>query len=445
MSAVAAIVAVTASDARAHFLFVHIGPPAEAGRAAEVYFSEIATAGDPTFIDKIAHAKLWLQKTPGEFQPLVVRQAADRLRAVVPMHGSVAVIGECQYGVIARPNQTPFLLRYFPKAIAGRPDDLNRMRPRSESSFEIIASIDGDRITFSALRDGKPLSGALFTTVDADLENDEISAGADGKASWTPRSPGRYSVYTRFVAKQAGEVDGKRYDEIREFATLAFTWPLERRGPDAEAVALFEEALAARASWKNFPGFTAEIAGEFDGRPFDGTVTVAADGSIKLTTQETVVAPWVTEQLESIAMHRGAGSSAADSAGRAKPVLRFADDRADHPLGRLLAFEGGSFASSYRVRDKQIMVVNRHVGSSNMTITVLDNDRNADGQFLPRSYTVQYWDAATGDLRRTETVQDRWLRAGTFDLPASHMVSTANESVLTVRRFVLTKHALLKP
>ena len=37
----------TASPARAHFLFIHIGPFAEAGRAAEVYFSELAEAGDP--------------------------------------------------------------------------------------------------------------------------------------------------------------------------------------------------------------------------------------------------------------------------------------------------------------------------------------------------------------------------------------------------------------
>ncbi len=36
----------------------------------------------------------------------------------------------------------------------------------------------------------------------------------------------------------------------------------------------------------------------------------------------------------------------------------------------------GRFASSYRVKDGQIMVVNRHLGAQDMTITVLDNERN---------------------------------------------------------------------
>jgi len=132
---------------------------------------------------------------------------------------------------------------------------------------------------------------------------------------------------------------------------------------------------------------------------------------------------WVREQLESIAMHRGAGSTAA-AADRPNPSLRFTDDRDDHPLGQLLIFEGGQFASSYRVKDRQLTVVNRNLGRQNMTITVLDNDRNTDGRFLPRSYTVQYWDAATGDLKRTETVQERWQRVGAWDLPATHTVTT---------------------
>jgi len=61
--------ALCASTVQAHFLFVRIRPPAEAGRFAEVYFSEQAEAGDPRFVDKGAHTRLWLQKAPGEFEP----------------------------------------------------------------------------------------------------------------------------------------------------------------------------------------------------------------------------------------------------------------------------------------------------------------------------------------------------------------------------------------
>jgi hypothetical protein len=427
----------------AHFLFIYIGPAAEAGRSAEVYFSESAQAGDPAFIDKIAHTQLWVQSTPGEFQQLKVHRGADRLRAHLPSKGSVAVVGECQYGVIARTNQVPFLLRHYPKAIAGKADDLNRMQPRREIPFEVMATIDGDAVAFTALVEGKPVANATFTTVDEDLKNEEFSADDHGRATWTPPAPGKYSVYTRRAVNESGEFGGKKYEQVREFATIAFTWPLERRGPDTEAVALFEEALATRSQWKNFPGFKAQIAGVVDDRPFDGSVTVDATGAVNFQTSESTAEPWVKDQLESIAMHRIASSS--DSArSDAKPVLRFADDQTQHPLGRLLLFEGGSFASSYRVKDKQIMVVNRRMGRQNMTITVLDNDRNAEGLYLPRSYTVQYWDGDSGTLQRTETIQDRWTRVGTWDLPASHTVTNASETGLSVKHFVLTDHRLLQ-
>jgi hypothetical protein len=254
-----------------------------------------------------------------------------------------------------------------------------------------------------------------------------------------------YAVYTRDTRKESGEAGGKKYEEIRDFATVAFTWPLERKDADADAVRLFEEALAARASWKDFPGFRAAVTGSLDGRAFDGTVTIDARGKVTFADsdpgREESVEPWVREQLASIVMHRVARPAAGE---QPKPVLRFAEPKDDHPLGRLLVFDGGRFASSYRVKDRQIMVVNRHVGEENMTLTVLDNDRNAEGLFLPRSYTVQYWDAATGELKRTETVQDRWRRVGAWDLPARHTVTTATGAGLSVRSFTLSKYEVPK-
>jgi hypothetical protein len=430
---------VIAAETRAHFLFIRIGPPAEGGRAAEVYFSELAEAGDPRYIAKIAHTQLWVQKTPGKFESLKVVKAADRLRAHLPTNGSLVVIGACEYGVLARPKQTPFLLRYYPKAMSGKPDELQAMKPFDKVPLEIVAATDGDRLTLTALRQGKPVPGAVFHTVDSSLTNSKIKADAEGKARWKPPAAERYAIYTRYVTRAAGEAGGKKYEEIREFATLAFRWPLAPKGPDAKAVTMFEEALATRAQWKNFPGFSARIKGKVDGRAFTGSVTIDAKGTVELKTDQEAVRDWVVDQLESIVMHRAASSSK-----RSRPVLRFADGEDDNPLGRLLIFEGGQFASSYRVKDKELTVVNRNMGRLNMTITVLENEKNREGLYLPRNYTVQYWKAATGDLQRTEAIQDRWQRVGTLDLPTVHTVTTASGSGLAVRSFTLSKHQLLK-
>jgi hypothetical protein len=308
-----------------------------------------------------------------------------------------------------------------------------------------VASCAGDQVWLTALKDGKPVPGAQFVTVDARLTNTTVTADANGRAAWKPPAPGVYSVYTRDTRKESGEAGGKKYEEIRDFATVAFTWPLERKDADPAAVALFEEAIAARAQWQDFPGFSARITGNLDGRTFAGEVTIDAKGEVTFVDEAPdraeAVGGWVQEQLDSIVQHRlpqPAGQ------GRARPVLRFAEAVDDNPLGRLLIFDGGRFASSYRIKDRQILVVNRTTGKEHMTITVLENDRTPEGRYLPRSYAVRYWDAVSGRLLRTETVQDGWQRLGSWDLPARHVVTTATDAGLSVRTFTLSKHELLR-
>ncbi len=439
------------SQALAHFLFIRIGPEAEAGRVAEVFFSEQAEAGDPKFVGKIAHTKLWIQTRPGDFRELPVRQAADRLVAPLLSDRSVAIVGQCEYGVLARPKQTPFLLRYYPKAVAGNPDELNVLTPRREIPFEIHATFEtsgqhndkssSERIRLVALRDGKPIANAVFTAIDSDLSEQTIKAGPDGTAAWSPPAPGRYSVYARETLKQPGTRGGQNYDEIREFATLAFTWPLTSHNADPEAAALFKEAIAHRAVWRDFPGFSADLAGQLDGRPFTAKLTVQKDGSVELQTDDMAAKPWLSDQLDSLVLHRLAqpGSDAADTH---QPRLRFAAEPDDHPLGRLLTVAGDAMGSSYRVKDRQITVVNRRMGKQNMTITVLDSDKTPEGQFLPHSYVVNYWDAASGKLDRVETFQERFRRIGSWDLPVSRSILTASQTGLSVKVVEFSKHVL---
>ncbi len=109
----------------------------------------------------------------------------------------------------------------------------------------------------------------------------------------------------------------------------------------------------------------------------------------------------------------------------------------------MLTFVGGAMASSYRVRDGEITVVNRAIGPQHMTITVLGNQPNAEGKSLPRSYSVQYWDGKTGKLLRTQSIQNRWTRVGRFDLPTRLTVTTASQTGLNVRSLKLAKHKLL--
>jgi hypothetical protein len=422
--------------AQAHFLFVYITPVAEAGRAAEVYFSATATAGDSKYIDKIANTRLWMQSTPGEFVPLTIQATDDRLRASLAAEGPVSVIGVWNYGVLER--EKAFLLRHYPKAVSGPAESLNRMKRNEKIPLEIMPTFADGEMQLVVLRDGKPIPHVQFETVDLDLDGETFKADAQGRVTWRPSAPGRYCVYTHVVLSESGEHEEESFEEIREFATLSFDWPLVRDKPDEEAVRLFEEALSSRAHWKNFPGFRAKIVCQFDGREEQGTLTVDADGGLAIDVDDAAVESWIEDQLASLAMHRISDDEAD------RPALYVADDGEDHPLGPLLIFLDDQWHSSYRVKDRQITVVNRRLGARNMSITVLDNHVNEEGQFLPHCYTVQYWDAKTGEPLQTQTSRKHWIRLGSWDLPLNQTVTVASKSGLSVRRLVLKDHELLK-
>lgn len=423
------------ADLSAHFLFIRINPQAEAGRSVEVFFSELAAAGDPRFITKVAPTTLVMQTQPGEFKPLAVERGVDRLRGALPVNGPVSVDGMLLYGVLKR--EVPFRLEYYPKSMSGDAEALNAMKANSSRPVEIVPHFDGETVTLTLLQNGKPVPHAKFTTVDDDLANEELEADASGKAVFKPGSPGHYCIYAKVVVNEGGELDGTKYTEVRLFPTLAFHWPLVRTEADPEAVKLFQDAVATRAVWHNFPGFTAAIEGSAAGRSFTGTATVAADGAVTLKIDEETSADWVKEQLGSIVMHRRAESESQP------PTLYFSDRETSHPLGRLLTFVGGQFASSYRVQDGQIREVNRNFGEQNMTITVLENTKNAEDKFLPHLYNVQYWNAADGKLSKSQTVENRWQRVGDFDLPTLATMTEASSSGVLIKTLRLSEHKLL--
>lgn len=405
-----------AASAQAHFLFIQVGPHAEAGRNVEVFFSERATAGDPRFVAKVAHTELWLQDEPGKFVPLTVNRGTDRLRAYLPSERSVSVVGRCEYGVLKR--EKPFLLRYYPKAVSGKPDEVAKLSRYESIPLEIMPTFAKDSITMTVLRDGKPLANTLLTTIDSDLTNEELTTDAAGKATWRLKEPGQFAVYVKHVIPQAGAKNGENYDEVREFATLAFDWPLDNSRVDADAVAMFEKAIASRAAWENFKGFSAQASVYLDGRRSEGHVSVKPDGEVSFDGEpkldDEAAREWVRDQLHSQVIHRVPSSGI-----RSKPLLSFADKDEANPLGRLLNFHGGRFASTYRIREDEIIVVNRSLGRENMSLQMLESERNAEGKVLPRAYQVQYRDAQTGAITRVETFRSRWQRIGKLDLPES--------------------------
>lgn len=194
---------------------------------------------------------------------------------------------------------------------------------------------------------------------------------------------------------------------------------------DPEATRLLAEARAARLTWTNFPGFRAQVTVNMNGAKSTGSVVVAPTGQVEVSGLPEAAQKWVRRTLGSAVSHRLAAPSAEDT-----PCV-FADSDTQHPLGRLVRVLNDELHSHYRIKDRQITLVQRDQAGSRFTITVLANQWNDSGKYLPSAFLVHWWDGQTGALIRSEGHTQTWQRVGTFDLPREIRVVSANQSLQT--------------
>ena len=125
---------------------------------------------------------------------------------------------------------------------------------------------------------------------------------------------------------------------------------------DAEARKAMQEVFSNTARWPaGFGGFTADVTANINGAEQKGTITVKGPKEIETDISEENSKGFLTENLASIAMHRGPRSFE-ESDGKYK--LNFGDD-STHPLGRKMIMGGDGMSSFYRIKDGRIQQINR--------------------------------------------------------------------------------------
>jgi hypothetical protein len=210
---------------------------------------------------------------------------------------------------------------------------------------------------------------------------------------------------------------------------------------DPAATKLLAEARAARAQWENFPGFRARVEININGKVATGSVEVSPKGKVTVDAPDATpeAVKWAHDELGQTVSHR------LDSAASLDTPCSFVDDNAHDPLGRAIHVLSDEFHSSYRVRDRQILVVNRSMKEGRFTITVMENRLNKEKKFLPVSYVVNSWDGKDA-LTSSASYHHTWDRVGAFDLPETLLVVTARSGAQQegARSLKLFKHELLK-
>jgi uncharacterized GH25 family protein len=439
------VAVLAAATARAHFIWI---VPEASKPAAKVVFSDSLEPDRPEFLEKITQMEMFVRGPDGKAVPLRWTKGDDALLVTVAGKGPQIVGGVCKYGIFARGNAEPSLLMYYPKALvggtlgdgtaaleeacAGLPLEIVRVKGQPEGVFEVRWQ-------------GKAVAEAeVVVMAPGKQKHDELKADKDGRFTIPESKPGLYGIRALHTEKTAGEHDGKKYKGVRHYATLVVrrgegAAPTKQPAAEADQAAtkLLADARAARAQWTNFPGFTAELEINVDGQVTRGTVQVQPEGKVTVQTPDADAGQWALRQLRQIVSHR------IDNSASLGTPCAFVDQDTTHPLGRAIRVLNDELHSSYRIRDRQITVVNRQMQDIRFTIVVTENRLNEEQRYLPAHFVVNTWDVATGALKSSETNHETWQRVGHFDLPATARTVTATAGKLETRTLTLSKHKLM--
>jgi hypothetical protein len=209
---------------------------------------------------------------------------------------------------------------------------------------------------------------------------------------------------------------------------------------DTEARKSMQEVFNNTARWPSgFAGFTADVVANINGDEQKGTVTVKGAKDIEINIEEEKAKGFLNENLSSIAMHRGPRSFE-ESDGKYKLV--FGDD-GTHPLGRKLVMGGDGMSSFYRIKDGRIQQINRQTPRFSFSINIEESQKNKDGKFLTRKYSVFYFNPETKGLKDVESYTDEYTRVGEADLPEVRRIINCEEGAISVSTMTLSNHKLL--
>lgn len=464
--------------ASAHFIFLI---PSSDQKSATMVFSDELGPDENVAISKIAKTKLHAIDAAGKRVEVKMKEQKHHYDVAVDGAQPLMIGGICEYGVLTKKGD-PYLLCYYPKTVLVSSDGPDKKTARwftegsKELPLEVVLESEGSpkmKVVFQ----GKPLAGAEVVVLfdHADLEDYTAKTDEKGvmdmsvviveKLMNSKAQPNLIAIRVKHVEKKDGEFDGKKYAEVRHYATMTVRTMKEYRKkveppkvkpvPEPEEVSfvgdkkadpaatkLLSDARTARALWHKFPGFTARVVINRDGEKIPCKLDVSATGKVTLSTEladlndkQNALIKQVKTEITSLVSHRLPG-------GPSETPCAFADGVEDHPQGRLILVLNDELHSSYRIRDRQILEVNRSMGEAGrFTISVVENEWNKEKTYLPAHYVVNSWDKG-GNLKSSAAHRNTHIRVGNFDLPETVTVVNGSSTGLSVRTLTFSGHKL---
>jgi len=213
MFGAAAVGLLAVAVAQAHFTFV---VPDAGGSSAKVIFSDDLNPDPNVSVEKIANTKLTLRDAAGKESPLETKKGDGCYLVNLPGGGPRVVYGTTEFGVSQKGTDKPYLLVYYPKALVGSvPEKL----AATGAKLEVVPAGGSGQVQFRVVSEGKAAADVEVTVLLPASGKKAVKADKDGLTPAFDGS-GRYGVFARLTEAKTGEHAGKKYEEVRHYATL---------------------------------------------------------------------------------------------------------------------------------------------------------------------------------------------------------------------------------
>lgn len=208
-----AVMVSAAALARAHMVFV---VPSADGTSVTVVFSDTLDPDEKVKMEKVAGLTLHGCSADEKTAALACAKEDHKFTAALA-GGTKLAFGTAVYGLMSKAEK-PTLLVYHPKAVLGGVTGA-KATVGEKAALEIVPVTAAGKTKFRLLAKGKPVADAEGTVLLPDGKKEKVKTDAEGyTAAFEPT--GRYGAYLKLTEAKAGEHGGKKYEEVRHYATL---------------------------------------------------------------------------------------------------------------------------------------------------------------------------------------------------------------------------------
>jgi hypothetical protein len=218
------LLTVATAQAEAHFIWIIPGKPEAEKVMAQVIFSDSLQPDSPDLLAKIAKTQLFVRTAEDKTEPVKWSEGKDAYTVTISK-GPSAVGGVCKYGVVQFGKADPFLLVYYPKGLIGSTPGETPLYQKAwdRLALEILPAKDRGKDAFVVFWQGKPLADAEVVILCPGKEKSaECKTDKQGEFKVDQSEKGIYGIRVRHIEAKEGEYEGKKYQTVRHYATLAF-------------------------------------------------------------------------------------------------------------------------------------------------------------------------------------------------------------------------------